>query len=283
MTGSINGCPEAHEFEDYRLTTRRGMSDLPESDAEIWNIPNRTGPLGISAMAAFQETGVEPAMNGADLINLLGYLPHTEHPCLYWGRCFLHELGLAEWELSRPKSALAPQFQDLWTLYWFIRDNQPQSILEYGVGHSSVVMALACFHNQRGVVQSIDEEAGWAGSVARGFPKPLQPHWAIMLSRTIQRHYNGQLVLQYVRSPTAYGMVPDFIYIDAPDLFKGAGLHHDGIVDPLYYEHLLKPGCVIAVDGRDGQCIMMQKYFKRNWEMRDQNKYDQRFFILQPD
>jgi len=236
----------------------------------LTTVPSFDGALGAKMMQTFNDEGFQLK----DCPNMEGY---PEHPCYFIGRLFLHLLGLGKWERSRPQFALNPQFQDLWFLYWLVRQRRPKYILEYGIGHSTVVMALACFHNGGGGVQCLDAEKDWVRSVMGDLPPELTDYVGAMHSPVIERRLEGRLVLQHLRVPD---MVPDMIYVDSPDLHKGEGPHFDGIVDPLYLEPKLKPGCAMIIDGRPRQCMMLMQELRRPWSFGIRKRWESSFYEL---
>lgn len=233
-------------------------------------VPTWDGHCGWRAMQAFDQ-----AMKADKICDEWVHnkeLRYPEHPAYFWGRIFVHQIGLGDFERSRLDVALRPQFHDLWFLYWTVRRQKIQIAFEYGVGYSTVVMAQAMYHNGFGWVQSLDAESGWIGTVWDGFPDHLRDRVAFMCSRLIERRFHGRKVFQYLRAP--YGFTPDLIYVDAPDLMKGEGAHYDGIVDPLYLEHRLRRGCLLIVDGRPKQCQMLYDNFKRPWKWTKRRRWD---------
>jgi hypothetical protein len=231
------------------------------NDAPSWD-----GYLGWRAMQAFDETVKAKSIDAP----WEGDHPYPEHPAYFWGRLFLHELGLGDFERSRPAPTLRPQFHDLWFLYWATRQRRPRIILEYGVGFSTVVFAQACYHNGFGLVQSLDTDTQWVGAVWQGFPEHLKDRVAFMVSAVVERRWDGRKTLQHLRVPD---IIPDLIYVDGPDLQKGPGPHFDGIVDPLYLEPKLRRGCGLVVDGRPRQCQLLHDYFQRPWRWEKRTRW----------
>jgi hypothetical protein len=150
-------------------------------------------------------------------------------------------------------------------------------VLEFGIGHSTAVMALAMYHlrwqrilrhrSGTGIVKtkvcSVDNEEKWMKRSILGMPEPLRDYVKYALSRIEQVPFEGDTMLQYNWYPE---IVPNLIYVDGPNLFTGAGKHFTGTVDLLYLEPKLRLPCRLVVDGRKHQIEFYKKHFKRKWE-----------------
>jgi hypothetical protein len=237
-------------------------------------------------MDAFLYHNLGPKMGAEDW-----HPQYPEHPCYFWGRLFMHAIGLGQFERTRHREALPPQVQDLWPLYWHIRTCNPWFTMEYGTGLSTAVMALALYHNKmilrtkrrEGVkptkcfIYAMDHSEKWIKRCVLGFPPELLGHVKWQPSRVEEVYHGGDHMLQFNLAPN---MPPSFVYIDGPDLgvmYTQAPADHEcfGIVDPIYYEHKLKPGTQIVIDGRVGNVKFLKENFQRTWQWQDHWAFEQ--------
>src|SRR5258708_1019485 len=94
--------------------------------------------------------------------------PYLEKGLIVWSKYQLHRNGLLTLLSNRPKSAYAPNYEDLWFLYSLVRQKKPRIILEFGAGCSTVILAQALYDNAResleavGRLYSVDAVHYWA-------------------------------------------------------------------------------------------------------------------------
>ena len=100
--------------------------------------------------------------------------------------------------------------------------------------------------------------------------------------------FNNQICSEYQKLPN---MIPDFIYLDGPDLDKIIG-NINGInitknsnftpmaCDILKIENLLLPGTLIMIDGRGLNASFLKHNLRRNWVFYYNTFSDQHFCYL---
>lgn len=195
---------------------------------------------------------------------------------------------------SKPFAAVEPsataipaQWRDLLRLHYFIRTRRVTTVLEFGVGFSTAVMAHAVHLNSRDhsetvrrdlrranafEVHSVDESGKWFAVAASRADADTRQHIAFLQSEVLMTTFAGRICTEYERLPN---ICPDFIYMDAPAQTPVRG-HQSGITtdhpdrlpmscDLLKIEHFLLPGTLVVVDGRSANARFLKCNFQREW------------------
>lgn len=179
---------------------------------------------------------------------------------------------------------LPPDTRDLRRLYDIIRSRHVITILEFGVGHSTRVMAEALQENKRDFgdkighlrrenpfkIFSVDSSADFI-ELTRANLKGFDVEFHHTQCR--MGDFNGKICHFYDTLPN---VTPDFIYLDAPGQFDVtgdiAGIHtreKDRLpmaADLLRIEYFLLPRTLILVDGRTANARFLRDNFQRAWE-----------------
>ncbi|HEX8914853.1 MAG TPA: class I SAM-dependent methyltransferase [Humisphaera sp.] len=185
-----------------------------------------------------------------------------------WAERQLRRHGLLAPFAGRPADAFKPDYADLWYLYKLVRSRRPECVLEFGAGCSTVVLAAALRDNHAaagagaaaGRIVSVDGQARWAELAAANLPADLRPYARVSHVPALECEAAGTPGFRY--DPAGLGdVVPDLIYLDGPEL-----THHRKVTaNPLDLEPVLKPGCLIVVDGRLDAQAFLKKNLKRRW------------------
>jgi hypothetical protein len=139
-----------------------------------------------------------------------------------WGKMKLHRCGaldlLAAFISKRAEGSFRPDYADLWYLYRMIRKRKPRTVLEFGSGCSTVILAKALHDNgsnscYSGLLYSVDADARWADSTESSFPNCLRSVCEISYSPLLETEYEG---IPAWRHATIPDVVPSFIYLDGP-------------------------------------------------------------------
>ena len=191
------------------------------------------------------------------------------------------------------------QLDDLIRLHFLVTSRKVTTILEFGVGKSSVVFDDALEHNKRLYQKSfsenlkisnlfechsVDNMKKWIDIFKKGsVTKNLVLHHSECKIST----FNDRICTYYNEVPN---ICPDLIYLDGPDptTIQGnvrniAVNHPDRIpmaADILAMEHFLLPGTLIVTDGRTGNARFLKSNFQRNWSYWYSKEMDQSFFEL---
>lgn len=207
---------------------------------------------------------------------------------LAWRYC--QSEGLTEIIDFEPKEGvIAPQVQDLARLHQLIRKRKSFTILEFGVGYSSIIIADALRKNQaewealdpapairnRFMFKcfSVDTSEEWITVAKSRFPEHLKGYIHFQHSLVEIGTHRGQLCHFYKQLPD---IVPDFIYLDGPDPKAVTG-DINGLTfqcnertvmaaDLLLMESIMLPGTFILVDGRTNNARFLNRNFTRDFD-----------------
>ena len=196
-----------------------------------------------------------------------------------------------------------PYPEDLARLHRLIRQRRSFTVVEYGSGVSTVVIADALAKNEAdwlaapGTVEvrnrhmfqlfSVETSADWLKHVEENFPAHLRKHLTMHLSDVEMGTFNGQICHYYTSQPD---VVADFYYLDGPwaaDV-KGDvnGLTFQCLertvmsADLLRMESTLLPGTFILVDGRTNNARFLRNNFRRQFDYRWDQEGDVSTFEL---
>jgi hypothetical protein len=181
------------------------------------------------------------------------------------------------------------QYDDLARLYKLIRTRKPFTVLEFGIGFSTAVIAHALKKNleewekldskpkirNRFMFKcfSVDTSEKWIKHTKTLLSKEIVDIVQFSHSNVSIGKFNGQLCHYYDLLPD---VVPDFIYLDGPHPKEVKG-NINGLsfqcdertvmgADILLMEAILIPGTFILVDGRTNNVRFLKNNFKRNFE-----------------
>jgi hypothetical protein len=188
------------------------------------------------------------------------------------------------------KDAFVPEMDDLVRLHKLIRERKVFTILEFGVGFSTIVMADAILKNKldferlennkpdirntnKFKIFTNDTSEKWIESTKKQLPENLLE---LIEFKKINAHidtFNGRLCHFCDDLPS---IVPDFIYLDGPYKFdvKGSinGLNVNSVdvtpiaADILLMEPILLPGTFVLIDGRTNNARFLKNNLQREWE-----------------
>lgn len=197
------------------------------------------------------------------------------------------------------KESYSVELDDLIRLHYLIISRKVTTILEFGVGKSSVVFDNALKLNKSKYLNfvlnnlrrsnafqcfSIDNNLNWLLACKKKYrTKLINYHY----SKCVHSTFNGRICTLYNSLPN---ISPDFIYLDAPDQFSPTGSirgvstrNADRLpmaADILSIEHFLLPGTLIVVDGRTANARFLKTNLQRNWTYYHSKKNDQHYFEL---
>ena len=182
----------------------------------------------------------------------------------------------------------APYKEDLSRLYNYIRNEKPFTVLEFGVGYSTLVIAKALSENEQEFnsnqkksirnsnmfkVFSVDASSKWIKNLSEKIPGELKKYIELSCSDVETRMFNGQVCHFYNKLPD---INPEFIYLDGPHPLDPEG-NINGIsfkciertpiaADICLLESTMLPGCKILVDGRTNNVRFLKNNLKRNYK-----------------
>lgn len=186
----------------------------------------------------------------------------------------------------------APDIEDLVRIHKMIRERHSFTVLEFGVGYSTIVIADALQKNEADwealpkrphmrnrfpfQVFSVDASETWIATSRARIPKALESRIHLHYSAVHIGTFQGRICHFYDLLPD---IVADFIYLDGPGpkdvqgSINGMSFQCDERTvmsgDLLLMEPTLVPGTLILVDGRTNNARFIQRNFQRDWKMVD--------------
>jgi len=200
------------------------------------------------------------------------------------------KLETSIYESVDPKNKIpfATELDDLTRLHFLVRSRKVTTILEFGVGKSTLVFADAIKKNKEEFgefvktnlrranpfeVHSIDNNKKWIDKCKEEFKSKLLNFVNFYLSEVEMTTFNDRACTMYKKLPN---ICPDLIYLDAPDQFnipnniRGIStVSADRLpmsADILFIEPFLLPGTLIVVDGRTANARFLKYNLQGNWE-----------------
>lgn len=199
-------------------------------------------------------------------------------------------------DLSTPQ---APVCGDLVRLHHLVVTRRVTTVLEFGVGMSTVIFddALKVNEQEHGDYvkshfriqepfrcYSVDTSEKWLNLTKN---KYQTSNVSYHLSKCTMQTFNGRICSMYDSLPNIF---PDLIYIDGPCRYyvngdvRGISSNSDAglpmLADVLAMEHFLSPGTLIVVDGRSANARFIKANLQRRWLYNYTAEYDQHFFEL---
>ncbi len=185
---------------------------------------------------------------------------------------------------------LPPEPADLVHLHQLVRRRKCFTVLEFGLGYSTVILADALRKNQaewerlpekpllrnRFMFQlfSVDASEWWIENIQQRLPAALADRVHIQHSTVEIGTFNGQLCHYYQNLPD---VVADFIYMDGPSpkdvkgTLNGLSFQCDERTvmsgDLLLMESTFLPGTYILVDGRTNNARFLARNFQRQYNL----------------
>ena len=199
---------------------------------------------------------------------------------------------------------MPPDIIDLARLHKTVRDFKIFTVLEFGIGYSTIVLYDALkknkydfslfkfkiFKENKFELHSIDSSKKWINNFKKDFDKSLYNTSRIYYSSVYLSKYNDQICSFYKKIPS---ILPDFIYLDGPDpttinntINNIDYKNKDFVVmsgDILTFENFLLPGCIILVDGRNTNLRFLKNNLKRKWLIIEDSKSSFSFLYLDED
>ena len=192
---------------------------------------------------------------------------------------------------NNDKSPYKPNIKDLVRLHFFIKMRNVTTILELGVGYSTLIMADALNLNKNKINKSIISKIRRGNLIELHTVDTDRKYISLTkkknkYNKIIKFNYSMAILEKFNHRPCAKfknlpNITPDFIYIDGPcymhvkGTINGINMRHKDrtliSTDLLCIEHLLVPGTTIIWDGQKNNVNFFKKNTIRNW-----NTYEDR-------
>lgn len=197
---------------------------------------------------------------------------------------------------------LAVHLDDLLRLHFLVSSRRALTVLEFGSGKSTTVIADALLRNkvkyeafvEKNIrrkhafeLHSVEDDGKWIAETKRSIPEAL--------SAVVHLHECGVHISEFCGRMCSYynnipNVLPDLIYLDGPSQFapKGSlrGLTTADVdrvpmaADILAFEHFLAPGTLVIVDGRTANARFLKCNLQRDWAYQFSPEMDQHFFEM---
>ncbi len=199
------------------------------------------------------------------------------------------------------KRPYGPDLYDLFRLHQIILKFKRTTILEFGIGWSTKIMANALLINKKKYsdkikqlrlnnafqIHSVDNFKKYITQTKKILNYNEKKNTFFKYSEVKMCKYNGIISTEYSQLPR---INPDLIYLDGPSQFNVKGSvnnistsHYDFMpmaCDILKIEYFFRPGTIIIIDGRASNYNFLKNNFQRKWKTFKDFKNEQFFLIL---
>ena len=199
---------------------------------------------------------------------------------------------------------MRPSYPDLARLHAVVRQRRVLTVLEFGLGYSTVVMADALLKNRSDwerlsrrprlrnstpfELHAVDTSQTWIERTREMLPSRFGDFVKVHHSGVTAGTFQGRVCHYYDRLPS---VLPDLIYLDGPDPEAVAGDvgnvswgcpdYVPVAADLTCIEPLLLPGALVIVDGRTANSRFLAAHLYRNWKVEAGGQADVTVFELQ--
>jgi hypothetical protein len=220
-------------------------------------------------------------------------IPFEDAPVEKW----VNERVDPDWQ-----TAYLPEWEDLVRLHQLILERRVTTVLEFGVGKSTLVMAHALSLNAERhgefvrtrlrrhnafELHSVDDLQKFVDLTASQLPRSLRASVHFHLAAVSMGTFQDRVCTYYDPLPD---LAPDFIYLDGPSQASARGSvrglstrHPDRLpmaADILVMEPFLLPGTMILVDGRSANARFLESNLQRRWHYQHREECDVHVFEL---
>jgi hypothetical protein len=197
---------------------------------------------------------------------------------------------------------ILPEWFDLTRLFALIRMRKVTSVMEFGCGFSTAVMAYALGLNDIDFGSEVrkqlrrtepfrlfvlDDMEHYLELTKSRLSDESRQRVSFQLSEVRMTSFNGRTCTEYETLPN---VCPDFIYLDGPSQGSVVG-DVNGIstrrpdrfpmaCDVLKIEHFLLPGTLLVVDGRTANARFLKSNLQREWRHDHDEEGDVHYFEM---
>ena len=202
---------------------------------------------------------------------------------------------------KKVKETYFPNLQQLYFIYNLITIFKRVTVLEFGVGWSTLIISKALLENKKKYSDKIknlrfsnpfhlftvDNYDKYLKQTKKKLGKEQNKITSFHFSNVKTVEYQKRICTEYVKLPK---MNPDFIFIDGPSQYNVKGkinnfnTEHPDLApmsaDVIKIEPFLKPGTFIIVDGRALNVLFLKNFLYRNWDYKYFKDYDLHLLFL---
>lgn len=189
---------------------------------------------------------------------------------LWLARGALGRSGRITWQI--------PRFSNV---FGIVIEKRPNRIVELGSGFSSLVMAYALEAAGRGVLYSLEDNAGFALRSRRQLQEHGLSAQANIVDSPLRKYtLDGEVHYWYALDDLFTDMPIDYLFVDGPDGSLHPKVRHPAV--PLLYDRLAGVAVIVVDDsGRRGESAMIQQWLAAYPELRvDEGFSSPRFSVL---
>lgn len=212
-------------------------------------------------------------------------------------RLYLKKNNLIQYFKRCEKGQLEPDYCDLSRLHQLIISRKVFTVLEFGLGWSTIILADALRINEKKwkeykkkndlrvndpfKIFTVDSSKKWIEVVKKTIPLKLKKYVKISYSEVEAESINGRMCHFYKSIPN---IVPDFIYLDGPDPtdVKGVirGMTWKNLErtvmsgDIISMEPTFLPRTFVVIDGRTNNARFLENNLQRKWVVNHDKKED---------
>jgi hypothetical protein len=171
--------------------------------------------------------------------------------------------GLTSLLANRPSHAHRYSTVEMWRLFKDIRKRKPETVMEFGVGCSTLVIATALKKSGRGHLITVDGSEEWLRVCRNGMPADLASFVSFNYSPV--EKLPDQHAHRYTRLPEA---TLDYLFIDGPSVqhipdWQGPPIAADPVVSKMKF----KRGACIVIEGRSANVDYLKPQLEPAWHM----------------
>ena len=195
---------------------------------------------------------------------------------------FLEKQGVLSLLKKGDEQEIAPEYLKLANLYKLVQTRKPKTVLEFGVGFSTIVMAAALKdnhdrYNHRGHLFTVDAEQHWIYNTESKITSELLKYVTFHHSPVKIYNLNNQLCTLYDELPD---ICPNFVHLDGPSIKSVTGnarglSYNEGrpivAADILLYESSAPLDFFIFVDGRWRNCNFLRNNLRGKYKHKKKN------------
>jgi hypothetical protein len=169
--------------------------------------------------------------------------------------------GLTPILAKRPANAYPYSALEMWRLFKDIRQRKPATVMEFGVGCSTLVIATALNKNGGGRLITVDGSEEWLGACREAMPADLAPFVSFNYSPV--EKLPDQHAHRYARLPQA---TLDYLFIDGPSVqhipdWQGPPIAADPILPNMTFHESAR----IVVEGRSANVAYLTQQLGPSW------------------